>query len=248
MILSGFKDSDDRKSESILKQIISEIMNRVSRAASSRNRKPESIRIVAVTKTVPAEKIREAVTSGISVIGESYIQEARNKYDLISEIPVSWHFIGHLQTNKVKYAVTIFDLIHTVDSVRLAAEIDHQAGKLNKTQDVLLQINIGREETKSGMDEEDLPDIIKEIARFKNISVKGLMVIPPFSDDPEIVRPYFSSLFRLRGKLQDSLASDGIRNVSMDELSMGMSGDFEVAIEEGSTLVRIGTAIFGERK
>lgn len=135
-------------------------MNRVSEAASSCNRKPESVRIVAVTKTVPAEKIRGAVASGISVIGESYIQEARNKYDLLSGMPVSWHFIGHLQTNKVKYAIQLFDLIHTVDSIRLAVEIDHQARKLNKIQDVLLQINIGREETKSGINEEDLPDLI----------------------------------------------------------------------------------------
>ncbi len=223
-------------------------MNRVSEAASSCNRKPESVRIVAVTKTVPAEKIREAVASGISVIGESYIQEARNKYDLLSGMPVSWHFIGHLQTNKVKYAIQLFDLIHTVDSIRLAVEIDHQARKLNKIQDVLLQINIGREETKSGINEEDLPDLIKEAALFKNISVKGLMVIPPFFDDPEIVRPYFSSLRSLQGKIRNSLAADSIQSVSMDELSMGMSGDFEVAIEEGSTLVRIGTALFGERK
>lgn len=223
-------------------------MNRVLKAASSCGRNPEKIRIVAVTKTVPEEKIMEAVDSGISVIGESYIQEARNKYDIISDAPVSWHFIGHLQTNKAKYAVKMFDLIHTVDSIRLAAEIDHQAGKFNKIQDVLLQINIGREETKSGMNEEDAADIIKEVARFQNISVKGLMVIPPFYDDPELVRPYFSSLRILQDKIRNLIVSDSIRNVSMDELSMGMSGDFEVAIEEGSTLVRIGTAIFGERK
>jgi len=231
-----------------LKQKISEIMNRVSEAASSCSRKPEKIRIVAVTKTVPAEKIREAAASGISVIGESYIQEARNKYDLLYGTPVSWHFIGHLQTNKAKYAIKMFDLIHSVDSVKLAEELDIQAKKINKVQNILIQVNIGREETKSGINEEDVPDFIKEAVRFQNISVKGLMVIPPFFDDPEIVRPYFSSLFRLQGKLRNSLASDGIKNVSMGELSMGMSGDFEVAIEEGSTLVRIGTAIFGERK
>ncbi len=231
-----------------MKQRINEINVRIRKAASSCNREIGSIRLVAVTKTVPTERIREAVSAGISVIGESYIQEARNKYDLLSGMPVTWHFIGHLQTNKAKYAVTIFDLIHTVDSVRLAVEIDHQAGKLNKIQDVLLQINIGREETKSGMNEEDAADIIKEVARFQNISVKGLMVIPPFSDDPEIVRPYFSSLRILQGKIRNLLVQNGIQNVSMNELSMGMSGDFEVAIEEGSTLVRIGTAIFGERK
>lgn len=223
-------------------------MNRVSEAASSCGRKPEKIRIVAVTKTVPAEKIREAAASGISVIGESYIQEARNKYDLLSGTPVSWHFIGHLQTNKAKYAIKMFDLIHSVDSVKLAEELDIQARKINKVQNILIQVNIGREETKSGINEEDVPDFIKEAARFQNISVKGLMVIPPFFDDPEIVRPYFSSLRRLQSKIRDSIASNSIQGVSMDELSMGMSGDFEVAIEEGSTLVRIGTAVFGERK
>jgi len=223
-------------------------MNRVSKAASSCGRNPEKIRIVAVTKTVPAEKIREAAASGISVIGESYIQEAKNKYDILSGTPVSWHFIGHLQTNKAKYAVKMFDLIHSVDSVKLAEELDIQAKKINKVQNILIQINIGREETKSGINEEDIPGFIKEASRFQNISVKGLMVIPPFFDNPELVRPYFSSLRRLQGKIINSLVSNAIQGVSMDELSMGMSGDFEAAIEEGATLVRIGTAIFGERK
>lgn len=231
-----------------MKERIKEILNRINKAASSCNREPESVRIVAVTKTVPAERIREAVASGISVIGESYIQEARNKYDLLSGTPVSWHFIGHLQTNKAKYAVKMFDLIHSVDSVKLAEELDIQAKKINKVQNILIQINIGREETKSGINEEDVQDFIKESARFQNIAVKGLMVIPPFFDDPEIVRPYFSSLRILQGKIKNSFVSDAMRSISVDELSMGMSGDFEVAIEEGSTLVRIGTAVFGERK
>jgi len=231
-----------------LKEIIKEIINRINKAAISCGRNPEKIRLVAVTKTVPAERIREAAASGISVIGESYIQEARNKYDLLYGTPVSWHFIGHLQTNKAKYAVKIFDLIHSVDSVKLAQELDIQAKKINKVQNILIQINIGREETKSGINKEDIPDFIEEAARFQNISVKGLMVIPPFFDDPELVRPYFSSLSILQGKIKNLLVSDPMQGVSMDELSMGMSGDFEAAIEEGSTLVRIGTAIFGERK
>jgi len=231
-----------------LKEIIKEIINRINKAAISCGRNPEKIRLVAVTKTVPAERIREAAASGISVIGESYIQEARNKYDLLYGTPVSWHFIGHLQTNKAKYAVKIFDLIHSVDSVKLAQELDIQAKKINKVQNILIQINIGREETKSGINKEDIPDFIQEAARFQNISVKGLMVIPPFFDDPELVRPHFSSLHILQGKIKNLLVSDPMQGVSMDELSMGMSGDFEAAIEEGSTLVRIGTAIFGERK
>ncbi len=231
-----------------MKEKIKEILNRINKAASSCGRNSEKIRLVAVTKTVPVEKIREAASSGISVIGESYIQEARNKYDILSGAPVSWHFIGHLQTNKAKYAVKMFDLIHSVDSVKLAEELDIQAKKINKIQNILIQVNIGREETKSGINEEDVPDFIKEAARFQNISVKGLMVIPPFFDDPEIVRPYFSSLRRLQSKIRNSIASNSIQGVLMNELSMGMSGDFEAAIEEGSTLVRIGTAVFGERK
>jgi hypothetical protein len=231
-----------------LKERIRDIINRINRTAFSCGRSPEKIRLVAVTKTVPAEKISLAVALGISVIGESYIREARDKYGILSGLPVSRHFIGHLQTNKAKYAVRMFDLIHAVDSIRLAAEIDIQARKINKIQDVLIQINIGRENTKSGMDEEDLPEAINETARFQNISVKGLMAIPPFFDDPESVRPYFARLRVLRDKIRGSIPENAAGNFSMDELSMGMSGDFEAAIEEGATLVRIGTAIFGERE
>jgi pyridoxal phosphate enzyme (YggS family) len=231
-----------------LKQKISEIKNRVSNAASSCNRETESIRLVAVTKTVPAERITEAVAEGISIIGESYIQEAREKYALLSGFPVSWHFIGHLQTNKAKYAVKIFDLIHSVDSMRLAEELDIQAKKIGKVQNVLIEVNLGKEKTKSGINEEDAPDIINKMSCFKNLFIKGLMIIPPFFDDPERVRPYFSALRDLRDRIGSSLDSCLVKNIAMDELSMGMSGDFETAIEEGATLVRIGTAIFGERE
>jgi len=223
-------------------------MNRISEAAYSCNRETESIRIVAVTKTVPAERIREAIESGISIIGENYIRDAREKYPLLSSHPVAWHFIGHLQTNKAKYAVKMFDLIHSVDSVKLAHELDIQAKKVNKVQNILVQVNIGKEETKAGINEEDAPDLVNEISRFKNIFLKGLMVIPPFFDDPERVRPYFSALRDLRDRIRSSLYSGQVNNIAMDELSMGMSGDFETAIEEGATLVRIGTAIFGERE
>jgi len=230
-----------------LKHRINEIYDRIRKAASSCNRETESIRIVAVTKTVPAERIREAFAEGISVIGESYIKEAREKYDLISGIPVSWHFIGHLQTNKAKYAVKMFDLIHSVDSIKLAEELDIQANKIGKIQKVLIQVNLGKEKTKSGINEEDAPDLINKMSCFKNLFVKGLMVIPPFYDDPERVRPYFSALRNLRDSLKSSVDPSLIKNIAMDELSMGMSGDFETAIEEGATLIRIGTAIFGER-
>lgn len=233
--------------ERILKNRISDIKARITRAAALCNRTPESVRIVAVTKTVPAERIREAIESGISIIGENYMKDARDKYPLLASHPVSWHFIGHLQTNKAKYAVKMFDLIHSVDSVRLAEEIDIQAKKINKAQNILIQINIGKEDTKSGINEEDLPGLVNEISRFKNIFVKGLMIIPPFFDDPERVRPYFSALRNLRDKIRSSTDFSRAGNIAMDELSMGMSGDFETAIEEGASLIRIGTAIFGER-
>jgi len=242
------KDSSDRKSERILKQRINEINGRIRKAASSCNRKPENIHIVAVTKTVSAERIREAIESGISIIGENYIRDAREKYPFLSLHPIAWHFIGHLQTNKAKYAVKMFDLIHSVDSVKLAEELDIQAKKIGKVQNVLIQVNIGKEKTKSGINEEDVPDLINKMSRFKNLFVKGLMVLPPFFDDPERVRPYFSATRILRDRIGSSLDSCLVNNIAMDELSMGMSGDFEIAIEEGATYIRIGTAIFGERE
>ncbi|MDP3283983.1 MAG: YggS family pyridoxal phosphate-dependent enzyme, partial [Desulfobacterales bacterium] len=147
-----------------------------------------------------------------------------------------------------KYAVKIFDLIHSVDSLKLAEELDIQAKKIDKVQNILIQVNLGKEKTKSGINEEDAPDLINKMSRFNNIFVKGLMVIPPFFDNPERVRPYFSALRDLRDRIGNSLDSSLFKNIAMDELSMGMSGDFETAIEEGATLVRIGTAIFGERE
>jgi hypothetical protein len=233
--------------KNLLTHRIDEINERIKKAALSRNRDPESVRLVAVTKTVPAERIREAVSEGISAIGESYIQEARDKYLLLSDIQVSWHFVGHLQTNKAKYAVKMFDLIHSVDSVKLLQELDIQAKKTNKVQNILIQVNIGKEKTKSGINEEDALELVNNMLRYENIFLKGFMVIPPFSDDAEKTRPYFSALRNLRNRIND-LYKGSRTNVSMDELSMGMSGDFETAIEEGSTLVRIGTAVFGERK
>jgi pyridoxal phosphate enzyme (YggS family) len=230
-----------------LKEIITEIKKQISKAAISCDRDPESIRIVAVTKTVPVEKIRKAIESGIQIIGENYIQDARGKYPLFSNA-VSWHFIGHLQTNKAKYAVKIFDLIHTVDSYKLAAELDLQARKIDKIQQILIQVNIGKEKSKSGIEEENAFDLIKKISGLKNLFIKGLMVIPPFYDDPVKSRPFFAATRILRDKIETILNQQCIENVRMDELSMGMSGDFEVAIKEGATLVRIGTLIFGERK
>lgn len=231
-----------------MKEIITEIKNRISKVATSCDRDPESIRIIAVTKTVSEDRILKAIESGVQIIGENYIQDARNKYPQLSSTYVSWHFIGHLQTNKAKYAVKMFDLIHTVDSYKLAAELDLQAKKINKVQQILIQVNIGKEESKSGIAEENTFDLIKKISGLHNLFIKGLMIIPPFYDDPVKSRPYFAAARMLRDQIENLLKQECINNVRMDELSMGMSGDFEVAIEEGATLVRIGTLIFGERK
>ncbi len=220
------------------------VQQRIAETCTRCGRDSNAVRMVAVTKTVSAETVRVAIQAGVVLFGENYIQEAREKCGMLAEYPVSWHFIGHLQTNKAKYAVKLFDLIHTVDSLRLATELDREARKIGKVQKILIQVNIGKEASKSGIDAESAEMLIRSLAAFPNLSVRGLMVIPPFFDEPERVRPHFRGLWELR----DSLNKSGIAGVSLDELSMGMTGDFEAAIEEGATMVRIGTAIFGERQ
>jgi len=227
-----------------LRQRLEDIRERIRRAAESCNRDPDSIRLVAVSKTVPAETVKDAIEAGATILGENYVQEAREKFDKLVHYPVSWHFIGHLQSNKAKYAVRLFDLIHSVDSLKLARALDKEAQKVEKIQLILVQVNISGEDTKSGISAEEIPGLISEISQLKNLSIKGLMTMPPYFYQPEKVRPYFAALRELRDRLKEQ----AVPNVSMDELSMGMTGDFEVAVAEGATLVRIGTAIFGERK
>ena len=226
-----------------LKKRLENVKDRINKAALKCSRDPESILLVAVSKTIPANSVREAIEAGVATLGESYVQEARNKFNVLGRYPVSWHFIGHLQSNKAKYAVRLFDLIHSVDTLKLAGELNKQAKKVNKIQDVLIQINISKEPSKSGSDIENARKLIKDIVLFENLSVKGLMAMPPFFNNPEKARPYFIALRNLRDQIQKAFPG-----VMLNELSMGMTGDFEVAIEEGATLVRIGTAIFGERR
>ena len=226
-----------------LKKRLSNVKERIKKAAIDCGREPDSVRLVAVSKTIPEDAVREAIKSGADILGENYIQEAKDKINALSAYPVSWHFIGHLQSNKAKYAVKLFDMIHTVDSLKLAKELNKQAKKINKIQKILIQVNISMESTKSGVHEEDAQKLIKEISLFENLSIKGLMTMPPFFNNPEEARPCFSALRNLRDKIRN----EAIKNITMQELSMGMTGDFEVAIKEGATLVRIGTAIFGER-
>lgn len=226
-----------------MKSKLSSLNERIRKAAIAAGRDPETVHLVGVSKTKPPEAIREAVAAGITIIGESYVQEARDKYRILSSLPVSWHFIGHLQTNKVKYIISMFDLIHSVDSLKLAVEINKQAEKIDKIQDILIQVNIAGEVSKSGTTTRDTRALIEAISQLAHVRVQGLMTLPPFFDDPDKAGPYFKALRLLR----DEIREIGIPNVSLNELSMGMTGDFEAAIAQGATLIRIGTALFGER-
>lgn len=226
-----------------IKDRLEKVKDRIKRAAEDCRRDPQSVQLVAVSKTVPTSKVQEAIEAGVTILGENYVQEARDKINSLMSFPVSWHFIGHLQSNKAKYAVRLFDLIHSVDSLKLAQELNRQAQKNAKIQQILIQVNISQEETKSGISVDDAVSLIAEISHLDNLAVKGLMTMPPYFNQPEKVQPFFAALRNLR----DQIESKAIPNVSMDQLSMGMTGDFEVAIEEGATMVRVGTAIFGER-
>lgn len=226
-----------------LRKRLENVKDRINKAALTSSRDPESIHLVTVSKTIPANRVKKAIEAGVTILGENYVQEARNKFNILGTYPVSWHFIGHLQSNKAKYAVRLFDLIHTVDTLKLARELDKQAKKINKIQDVLIQINISNEPSKSGSDIKNAVNLIEDVVFFENLSVKGMMAMPPFFNNPEKARPYFIALRNLRDQIQKTFPG-----VVLNELSMGMTGDFEVAIEEGATLVRIGTAIFGERR
>ncbi len=219
-------------------------MNHIKEAAIGCGRDPKSIRLVGVSKTVPPDRVKEAIDAGVTIVGENYVQEAREKFNALAAYDVSWHFIGHLQSNKAKYVVRLFDLIHSIDSFKLARELNKQAHKINKIQNILIQVNIAQESAKSGAEAEAVFELINGISALNNLRVRGLMTLPPFFNAPEKVRPYFSALRDLRNQLQ----KHKWQNVDMQELSMGMTGDFQVAIEEGATLVRIGTAIFGKRK
>ena len=227
-----------------MKQRLEHIKQRIRQAAESCKRDADSVRLVAVSKTIAADIVKEAIEAGVTILGESYVQEARAKFKALVQYPVSWHFIGHLQSNKAKYAVRLFDLIHSVDSLKLARELDQQARKVDKIQQILVQVNIGAEDTKSGISTDEASRLVAEISQLKNLAVKGLMTLPPYFYQQEKAQPFFAALRNLR----DQIREQTLPNVSLDELSMGMTGDFEVAIKEGATLVRIGTAIFGERQ
>jgi pyridoxal phosphate enzyme (YggS family) len=207
------------------------------------NRNPQDIQIVAVSKTWDSSAIREAWKAGITNFGENYVQEFRTKYQELKDIPLQWHFVGHLQSNKVKFIIDAMHLIHTVDDIELGKEINKRAEKLGKVQDALIEVHATSEPTKYGVKPEQTASLVKELAMLDNIRVRGLMTMGPLADDPEASR----SSFRMLRQLQTEIRSLGIEHISMDHLSMGMSHDYPIAIEEGATFLRIGTAIFGER-
>ncbi len=219
------------------------IQARIARACAACNRDPASVRLVAVSKLHPAGMVAEAAAAGQQLFGENYVQELCEKAAQLAQ-PVTWHMIGHLQSNKVKYLPGIVSMIHTVDRLSLAEEINRQwQQKQGSPCDILVQVNVAGEASKSGTTSAAVLDLVRRIAALPFVRVQGLMTMPPFFDDPHAARPYFRELRRLA----EQIAACDISGVTMRELSMGMSGDFEAAIAEGATLVRVGTAIFGER-
>ncbi|HHW47039.1 MAG TPA: YggS family pyridoxal phosphate-dependent enzyme [Clostridiaceae bacterium] len=227
----------------IIKKNIIELRKKVAEAALKSNRNPEDIKIIAVTKTVEPERIAMAVNEGIYDLGENRVQELCEKYDKINK-ECNWHLIGHLQKNKVKYIVDKVKMIHSLDSISLANEIQKRAERINRVIDVLVQVNVANEPSKYGISCNEAIDFIKELSSLSNIKVKGLMTIAPLAENQENVRWVFREL----RNLYIDISKENIHNIDMEYLSMGMSNDYQVAIEEGSNMVRIGTAIFGPRQ
>lgn len=217
------------------------VIERIADAARRSGRAEGAVRLVAATKSVSVERIRESLAAGLTVLGENRLQEALPKIQALRNEPVRWHFIGQLQRRKVRDVVGRFELIHSVDTTDVAEEIDRRAQAAGITQAVLLEVNLGAEKTKAGFCPDELEHALPFFANLVHIDVKGLMAIPPPASDPEQTRPYFRALREL------ALTLSRQSNASLAELSMGMSNDYVVAVEEGATMVRVGTAIFGER-
>ena len=222
---------------------LARVRERIRAACERAGRDPSAVQLVAASKTVEVARLAEALAAGQSVFGENYVQEAKRKARELTGATwhLHWHLLGHLQTNKAAPAVKLFDLIHSVDSLHLAEELDRRAREVGKVQAVLIEVNLAGEASKAGIVEEGLPELARGVAALPNLDLRGLMSVPPLELEPELARPYFARLRKLRDLLRQRLG------LPLPELSMGMSGDFEVAIEEGATIVRVGTAIFGSR-
>lgn len=226
---------------SYIKDNIMDIAKEIEEICHRMGRDPKEVQLIAVTKTIDAERIREAIVHGITDVGENKVQEILSKYDDVKN--VRWHMIGHLQTNKVKYIIDKVQLIHSLDRFHLAEEINKRAKQINRIMDVLVQVNIAQEETKFGIDAKDVYGFIDQIRGLEHIRIQGLMAMAPFVEDPEEVRIYF----RKMKQLFDEIKGRNMPGVEMKYLSMGMTNDYKVAIEEGSNMIRIGTGIFGKR-
>lgn len=244
--MSG-RDSCERTMEPLIQEAIAKrvqsVLAKIRSAEEKAARPAGAVRLVAATKTVTVEHIAAGVRAGLSILGENRVQEALPKIAALTQAPVHWHFIGQLQRRKARSVIGLFDLIHSVDSLDLAQEINRRAGEAGREQNVLLEVNIGREPTKAGFHPDDVVRLVSMMAQLSHTCIKGLMTIPPPTADPNSARPYFRKLHELARQI----AALDLPTVRMDELSMGMSNDYEVAIEEGATLVRVGTAIFGAR-
>ena len=221
---------------------LSDIMEKISKSSQQSGRNSSEITLVAVTKTVDADRINEAVRAGVRVVGENRVQEARDKFTLV-EKGVDWHLIGHLQTNKAKYVPEIFSMVHSVDSVELTNELERRCEAAGKVMEALVEVNVSHEESKFGIEPDCAADFLRTVSSCQHIKFSGIMTVAPASEDPELVRPVFADTRRLF----EDLKRLKISNVDLVHLSMGMSSDYEVAIEEGATMVRIGSALFGRR-
>jgi pyridoxal phosphate enzyme (YggS family) len=219
------------------------IVDRIHEAAAKAGRNAQEIKLLAAAKSQGVALVQAAIAAGVGLIGENYVQEAEDKRKVIAE-PVEWHMIGHLQRNKAKAAIKIFDLIQTLDSVALALELDKAGKNQGKTVRTLIEVNLEDEASKSGIGRHNVAELLKRVADLSHVRVEGLMAVPPFKENPEEVRPYFCTLKDLQVELQCLK----IPNVSLNQLSMGMTHDYPIAVEEGATIVRIGTALFGPRK
>ena len=227
----------------MIEENIKSVTQRIARCCEKYGRLPEDVKLICVTKAASVNEIKEALNSGIVFsIGENRVQDAIAKHAIIGN-KAEWHLIGHLQTNKAKVAVRLFDMIHSVDRLELARELDRHARAVGRVMEILIEINCAGEETKNGVPLSQAPDLIRAVAPLENLALRGLMTMPPWFDDPEEARPYFRALRELR----DRIAAEALPRVEMRELSMGMTGDYTVAVEEGATIVRIGRGIFGER-
>ena len=229
--------------EAAIRQSLADVTAGIEAACSRSGRKLSDVTLVAVSKTKPISMITDAIRAGQLHFGENKVQEMCEKHNELSDQPITWHLIGHLQKNKVRKAVAVASLIHSVDSAELAAEIQKEAARIGKVQDILLEVNIAEEESKFGLAASETPAIAAEIAKFPNVHIRGLMTVAPYTPVPEENRQYFSAL----RQLAVDIAQQNIDNIDMCCLSMGMSNDYAIAIEEGATYVRVGSKIFGER-